>query len=328
MFTCLAMQDSRDPIGSCSAPSHQMVCHAMETLTLLVLRITIYTSVVWPAVGPKSKRASHVLQKVGPSKGIAADLGQPVPQWMIDSVKDRMVSSGHACLADIPKVASCAAASLIGPRRTRPIMFFELFGGQCGTARTLCKSGRKVAVQDRVSVHPSHDICTPSGLMYTFWSIIQMAPGSVLYISAECSTHINMARRHTMRSAEDYWGNDGRLDVREANYIVAALCWLVPFAISLGISIMMENPLGSMFFKVASMSRMLAEYAFKRVVTYHAAFGAKSMKAFEYYVHNIKDDCLRYMVRGKDQAVPRMSASVAAAALTPRWRATSTAAVT
>ena len=106
MFTCLAMQDSRDLTDSCSAPSHQMVCHAMETLTLLALRITIYTSVVWPAVGPKSKRASHVLQKVGPSKGIAADLGQPVPQWMIDSVKDRMVSSGHACLADIPKVAS------------------------------------------------------------------------------------------------------------------------------------------------------------------------------------------------------------------------------
>ena len=119
-----------------------------------------------------------------------------------------------------------------------------------------------------------------------------------------------------MRSAEDYWGNDGRLDVREANYIVAALCWLVPFAISLGISIMVENPLGSMFFKVASMSRMLAEYAFKRVVTYHAAFGAKSMKAFEDYVHNIKDDCLRYMVRGRDQAVARMEAFVAAGGTT------------
>ena len=156
----------------------------METLTLLVLRITIYTSVVWPAVGPKIKRASHVLQKVGPSKGIAADLGQPVPQWMIDSVNDRLVSSGHACLADIPKVASCAAVNLIGPR-TRPIMFFDLFGGRCGIARTLFERGRKVAVQDRLSVHPSHDICKPSGLMYTFWTIVQMAPGSVLYISAE-----------------------------------------------------------------------------------------------------------------------------------------------
>jgi hypothetical protein len=105
---------------------------------------------------------------------------------------------------------------------------------------------------------------------------------AVTWFGTQCSSFVPLCLSTSKRScANGYLGDETRLFVREGNALMNVTALLMLLSFWLGNVPVLEQPLGSVMPKSVPLQSVLAFMDAKRVVTWHKAFGAKSMKPFQ-----------------------------------------------
>ena len=213
---------------------------------------------------------------VPPAIYAAIEAFGPIATWdLLDPVH-----GGAAVKAGIEVVKSFAQQSNFVPR----YHLAEIFSGKGELTRQAASVGLKVMSFD-VKDHRSMNIAQLPGFIFAAIIVMMVVPCGVVWIAPQCSSWLPFISSFHMRRREDngWTGNLGRKDVREANLVANIVCWLAGIAHVRGCYTIIENPVGSNFFKCFPVRLRGHEMSAQIFNTWGGAFGWSTLKGMSLY---------------------------------------------
>lgn len=158
----------------------------------------------------------------------------------------------------------------------------EFFAGKGNLSRAGINAGNRVCGLDKI-IHPEHDVLeSASALRIWFGPLAATKPSSLVWCGTPCSSYTIMRRATSERSEENEWmGNECRTFVHEGNCLadLTACLMLVSFATDAVPGL--EQSGSSVMARTPCLRGVLSFMQFQRVTTYHACFGAESLKPLQ-----------------------------------------------
>jgi hypothetical protein len=128
----------------------------------------------------------------------------------------------------------------------------------------------------------AHDVLHPHGLRLWINELSVTKTRSVNWFGTQCSSFVPMCLNNSKRSAENsYLGDETKEFVCQGNMLMNVTALLMMLSFWLGNVPVLEQPLGSVMPKCIPLQTALAFMGADRVVTWHGAFGSKSMKPLQ-----------------------------------------------
>ena len=173
----------------------------------------------------------------------------------------------------------------------------EIFCGSQGVTKALRQKGFVAVGYDRLTIDASEDITEFAGALHALVLLLKIVPKGLLFMAPQCSTWGGIAFGHTKRQL-DFFGNEDRTDVWEANLTAHILSFFVFVASLRGVFVVIEQPRSSLFFKHPALSSMMELMRPKGVIldTHLGGFGHDCDKPTKLYT-TLPKDAADFLVR-------------------------------
>lgn len=162
------------------------------------------------------------------------------------------------------------------------LQFIEYFAGTAGLTMAMLRRGLSAAAFDIIFQPVHHDCLTAVGLRCWLDALAATTPQAFTWCGTKCSSFVALSSSQAGRTPENgFRGNDWRPFVSEGNGLaeVTALVWLISYLV--GNVCGLEQPLSSCLPETRSMSSVLTFCGARKVVTYSACYGARSLKPLQ-----------------------------------------------
>ena len=204
----------------------------------------------------------------------------------------RVLTNGAPRFAVYLAIA-CYLAQLVG----EPIDGAELFAGQRAVTNGLRFLGFTVfPFEIKDASDSSRDILSPQGFALALSCVLRIAPGGILWVGVVCSSWVFMCRHTTGRTHIDILGNEDREGVLLANRMVSRVLLLVRLAVSLGIIVLLEQPLSSIMYLHPRFQAWLDECAVFSCVLSLGYFGGETQKTVKLWSNC---DCIQQLASAR-----------------------------
>ena len=159
----------------------------------------------------------------------------------------------------------------------RNLLFLDICAGRARIARIASAAGLcGVAIDREYSVHM--DLNTCAGFALAVLLLLRTQPGGLLFLAAQCSSWVWVARSHTGRSKANPRGHETKPVVAEGNSLndrAAHLCYI---ASMLQVVWVIEQPASSLFFDTDRMSSVIKYCGATRVHLWLYDYGHSARK--------------------------------------------------
>ena len=159
----------------------------------------------------------------------------------------------------------------------RNLQFLDICAGRARIARIASAAGLcGVAIDREYSVHM--DLNTCAGFALAVLLLLRTQPGGLLFLAAQCSSWVWVARSHTGRSKANPRGHETKPVVAEGNSLndrAAHLCYI---ASMLQVVWVIEQPASSLFFDTDRMSSVIKYCGATRVHLWLYDYGHSARK--------------------------------------------------
>ena len=146
--------------------------------------------------------------------------------------------------------------------RRRAVDFVEYFCGTGRLTKAVMALGREAKFFD-IARNAWDDILTDVGFARALLMALSIRAGGVAWFAVPCSSFVFMSRGHTKRTRDNPMGDERKRGVAAGNRIVSRVCYLLRILVSRHVYFVLEQPAGSILWKLPLMKKAKAGLVIK-----------------------------------------------------------------
>lgn len=201
---------------------------------------------------------------------------------LTDQATRELISLMNLMLAFNAPVSWCRFAFLLATSSrlnlTRDCDHIEYFAGEMAVTEALREAGLTCIGYEVLRDPHMMDFMSPCGFLNACVLLLRVRSGGGMLAAPVCSTWVYMNRGTSRRSQANPHGDLSVAQVRQANCMVARVCFLAYLATARGVAFILEQPAGSLLEKHEAVQSMVNQFAVVRKHVMMAHFGALTPK--------------------------------------------------
>ena len=178
----------------------------------------------------------------------------------------------------------------------RDLSCVELWAGVGSIARAAGSEGMDVIAMDinripgetNVSGPKTENILLKQGFMSALRTVLRLRPSGLLWMAPVCSSFVFMNSSNCKRTKENPAGNTAYGPVKDGNRVALIAAFFYALAMLIGCKPVMEQPSGSMMFRLPIVAKVVAEFKAKSATCVRCAFtpgmkyGTRFLKRYKF----------------------------------------------